>query len=223
MNKYLLQFIHSTPVLIGFSFLFFFQQDQVVKVYSHHIGYFDPHQVSIFAFMALYTLVWFLLFPAITNKWVFKETIKEMGLALPERKYWTLFLIAIALLILIPWITYFSQTPPFQGYSLFNLSLPKFLLMMCLFPVYYMGEEFFFRGFLFLGLWKRVGWHSFWITDIIFTLLHIGKPGLEILLCIPASIVFNALTLLTRSIYPAVLVHSTMGIVMSILVTFNKL
>ena len=92
---------------------------------------------------------------------------------------------------------------------------------MVLFPFYYIGEECFFRGFLFLGLWRRVRWHSFWITDVLFTLAHIGKPGLEILLCIPASIIFNCLTLFTRSIVPAVIVHTIMGIMLSILVTFQ--
>jgi len=76
----------------------------------------------------------------------------------------------IGLAILLPWIIFFAHQTEFKGYSFGTPTLPKYILILgVLFPLYYIGEEFFFRGFLFLGLWKRVGWHSFWITDIIFT------------------------------------------------------
>lgn len=222
MNKVLSKFFDSTTILIAFSVLYFIMQFNVSTVYAKYFGVYDPREIPIFAFFVFYTLFWFLLLPALTNKIFFGENVKEMGLVLPANKKLTLILIIVALLILIPWILYFTQMPQFHGYSLANLSLPKFIFMLgVLFPGYYLGEEFFFRGFLFLGLWKRIGWHSFWLTDVIFTVLHLGKPGLEILLCIPASIVFNALTLFTRSIYPAVLVHSTLGMVMSVFVTYN--
>jgi membrane protease YdiL (CAAX protease family) len=63
-----------------------------------------------------------------------------------------------------------------------------------------------------------VKWHSFWITDVLFTFSHLGKPGMEILLCIPASVVFNCLTLGTRSFFPAAVVHFVLGTVLFLVV-----
>lgn len=212
----------STAVLIIFSLIYFFQQVKIPQIYAKYFGVYDPHQIPVFLFFVLYTWMWFLLLPALTNKFIYRENLKEMGLVFPERKWFAAALILVALCLMVPWIIYFTQLPSFEVYSLHGLSNFQFIVMnFILFPGFYLGEEFFFRGFLFLGLWKRIGWHSFWLTDIIFTLVHFGKPPLEILLCIPASIIFNALTLWTRSIFPAVLVHSTMGIVMSVFVTYQ--
>ena len=95
-------------------------------------------------------------------------------------------------------------------------------MVQCIFlPLYYFSEEFFFRGFLFLLLWKKVRWHSFWITDILFAAAHILKPGLEILLCIPASVIFNVLTLYSRSIVPALMVHLIVGMSLNFFVCYS--
>jgi len=40
-------------------------------------------------------------------------------------------------------------------------------------------SEFLFRGFLLWGLWRRIGHHSFWVGSLLFALLHITKPALE--------------------------------------------
>ena len=222
MIKYISKFINSVPILIGFSIVFFFFQDQALHFSEKYFGSKDIKEFYIFAFFVIYTLLCFLVAPAITNKIVYRESLKEMGLVFPEKKILSLVLIILSLIILVPCIIYFAKLSAFQGYSLAHLSTHKFIFAITfLFPLFYIGEEFFFRGFLFLGLWKRVGWHSFWITDIIFTLSHFGKPWLEVLMCIPASVVFNVLTLCTRSIFPAVVVHSLLGIILSILVTFN--
>ncbi len=107
----------------------------------------------------------------------------------------------------------FSKQPEFQAtYALGQPSIKKLILLnTVLFPSYYFSEEFFYRGFLFLGLWRRIKWHSFWVTDFIFAFAHLGKPGLEILLSMFASVVFNILTLSTKSIYPALITHWVVG------------
>jgi membrane protease YdiL (CAAX protease family) len=210
--------LKSSPVLIVFSVVFYYFQIQLPQVYSQYFGVYDPKTIPCFLFFAFYTLLWFLAFPAATNKIFFKENIKEMGLALPENYFKAILLIALSLIIVLPEINYFAHLTQFRNYSLGNTYSHWIWL---LFPIYYLGEEFFFRGFLFLGLWKRIGWHSFWLTDIVFTLCHIGKPPLEILMCIPVSIILNALTLMTRSIYPAVVVHTTMGIALSFMVSYQ--
>lgn len=217
------QTIRSTPVLVAFSLVYFHFQFNSPQLYTQFLdNMFALKNLYSFGFFVIFTLIWFLFVPAITSKLIYKESLREMGLRLPENKPKACVLILVAMGLLIPWTLYFARLPSFQSYSMHGTSLVHYLVFtMVLFPCYYIAEEFFFRGFLFLGLWKRIGWHSFWVTDIVFTYLHLGKPGLEIIMCIPASIIFNALTLFTRSIYPSAFVHTLLGITLSVTVTFR--
>lgn len=70
-----------------------------------------------------------------------------------------------------------------------------------------LGEELFFRGFLFLGLRQRLGWKSAMvITAILFALAH---GMLTVLLPVfLLGIIFAMLTHLSGSILPAVFFHT---------------
>lgn len=220
--KFISPLTKSTPALLGFAFLFFYFQLDVPSIFSKYFGVYDPKEIPAFAFLDFYTLIWFFLIPIMTNKLIFNESLKEMYLGLPKNKLSTTLLISLALLFIMPYIIFCAKQTSFQGYSLGIHTFPKYtFIAVFLFPLYYLGEEFFFRGFLFLGLWKRVRWHSFWITDLLFTLSHFGKPGLEVLLCIPITIILNSITLYSKSIYPAVIIHSCAGVMLSAIVTFG--
>jgi membrane protease YdiL (CAAX protease family) len=157
-------------------------------------------------------------------KVIFREKLSNLGMRMPQGKAKTVLLVILALAVLTPSIYLLSKLPDFKSYySLKHPSLLRMSLMITLLPLYYFAEEFFFRGFLFLGLWHRIGWHSFWITEIIFTLSHLHKPVIEILLCIPASVIFNCLSVYTRSFYPALMVHSSIGIFCLLVVNFSRI
>lgn len=219
--KLLLQFLQSIPVLILFTFIIVGIEDRWFAIFNYYFGSFSKNSFFAIAFYVFYALFVFLILPFVFSRVVYKLSSKDLCLALPQRNFKTFFLIFLALSFVIPWTIYFAHLPEFQTYSFGHLGTTKFILMqLFLIPIYYIGEEFFFRGFLFNILWKKVKWHSFWITDILFTLSHIGKPVPEIILCIPVSIILNYMTLKTRSIYPAVLVHSSLGILLNTLITF---
>ena len=224
LSCYFSQFLKSSYLLLAASFIFYAYSKDVLIVYAKYFGIFDIKNIPGMLFFSLYGLTWLGILPVIFNKWVRRESLRDIGIALPNNRALAILLIIVALAFLIPFMIFFAKQTIFQTYSFGTISTPKFMIIIFfIFPIYYIGEECFIRGFLFLGLWKRVGWHSFWITDILFTLFHIGKPIPEVLLCIPASVIFNCLTLFTRSIIPAIIVHSTMGAVLSILVTYHCL
>ena len=214
--------LQSANILILLSLVFIYFSFNTVNIYSKYIGTFDTNTITSCSFLGMYSFLCYFIFPVITAKFFFREKIKDIGLTFPKNVKLAVFLSILALLILLPFMVYFTSLKDFQHYYSLNKmsSLKIIFLQVSLFPVYYFAEEFFFRGFLFLGLWKRVRWHSFWITDVIFTAAHITKPGLEILLCIPANIVLNFLSLYTKSVYPPFIVHCIMGITLSVLVNF---
>jgi membrane protease YdiL (CAAX protease family) len=220
----LLKFFKSASVFIAISIAFLYFQYQLPLVYTYYFGHaFHLKQGFTFVFFIGYVLLCLFVLPAATAAFIYKEKLRDIGLRFPENKKMTVFLILLALLLLMPEMIYFSKQKQFQVYySYGDMHLFKFILIqLILIPVYYFAEEFFFRGFLFVTLWRKVKWHSFWITEVLFTLAHLGKPSLEVLLSIPVSIILNTLVLNSRSIYPAMLVHYSMGTLLNVLVNYN--
>lgn len=219
LRHYLPQLVKTTPILLVFSIFILYIQMRL-PLYFHDIS--NLNQVFLLALLHVITsFIFFFTVPAVASTFIFKLSLKELGVCFPTEKIRSLFFTLIAFLLLVPTFYLMTTYPSIRiFYTLPSQNILEVSGMLLLFPLYYFGEEFFFRGFLFLSLWKKIGWHSFWVTDIIFTLSHLGKPGMEILLCIPASVIFNLLTLYTRSIYPAIFVHSSMGVLCILWVNF---
>jgi membrane protease YdiL (CAAX protease family) len=58
--------------------------------------------------------------------------------------------------------------------------------------LYYLGWEFFFRGYMQFGLRRRLGdWNAILIQTLASCLLHIGKPDTEIFSSILGGIVWG--------------------------------
>jgi membrane protease YdiL (CAAX protease family) len=198
-------------VLIGLAF-------EVAYVYSLMGGHYDVSRIDTLIYLNAYNFILFFLLPLLFGRFLFQANYRELGLALPAHYKQAVLLSLLALAMLLPWMCYFAKLPAFHANYPGHWSLSTFLIMQfAIAPFYYFCEEFFFRGFLFTGFFKKVGWHSFWITDILFVYAHLYKPGLEILASIPASIILNFLTLRTKSIYPALIVHYILGVTLNTL------
>jgi membrane protease YdiL (CAAX protease family) len=222
VSYYLNEFLKSSYLLIAIGIICFYHSTETLIVYFTYFGKHEVRNIPGMIFFSFYNIFWLFILPIAFNTLIRRENLKDIGIAWPKNTALTIILIIIALSLLIPFMIYFAKQNTFQSYSMGNMHVFQFaFIVTVLFPLYYVGEECFMRGFLFLGLWKRVGWHSFWITDVLFTAFHLAKPIPEVLLCIPASVIFNCLTLFTRSIVPAIIVHSIMGATLSTLVTYH--
>lgn len=94
-----------------------------------------------------------------------------------------------------------------------TLALGSFLPHLLGYLLYYIGFEYFFRGFMLLGLEDRIGARTANALQAgIVTLAHLGKPPIELLAAYPASLIFGWMTLRSRSIWPAVAVHWAVGV-----------
>ncbi|MHA1799397.1 MAG: CPBP family glutamic-type intramembrane protease [Candidatus Helarchaeota archaeon] len=172
----------------------------------------------IFQFFMAFLL--FFVIPLLILKYYFKEKIEDYGMQLGDKKFnaiWTI--IGAALL---PLIFFVSNSPDIMNeYPLTRLVLLNgglFISFSVIYFVYYLGYEFFFRGYLQFGL-KEDDTGKLGIILIltvqttITTLFHIGKPLMEI---IPAAIIgpiFGYLTLKGKSIiWPVLIFHYALGV-----------
>jgi membrane protease YdiL (CAAX protease family) len=217
-RKFIIRIFQSTLVLLCAITVILYFQMHAASYYTQYIGPVHKSVTLLFLYCS-YSFVLFFILPALYNYFIYGRDLKSIGLCVPDINLKNIALTLAGLLIIVPFAFIFSKYHTFQNYNYGHITPLKFYFMqVVLVPFYYFAEEFFFRGFLFITLWRKIRWHSFWLTDIIFTLAHFGKPGMEILLCIPASVVFNILTLQTRSIFPGMLVHGTMGIMLNVLI-----
>ena len=112
-----------------------------------------------------------------------------------------------------------AQNPAIQqAYPLdpnVTTAVAVFTVHALLYLLYYIGFDFFFRGFLLFGLLPRFGP----IASNLFqaglaTLVHVGKPTTELIAAFPASLLFGYVTLRTGSIWYAVFGHWMVGLAM---------
>ena len=77
---------------------------------------------------------------------------------------------------------------------------------------YYVGWEFFFRGFMLFGLRETVGdANAVLIQAMASALLHIGSPASEAFGAILGGVLWGMLALRTRSIWSGLAQHFLLG------------
>ncbi|MEA1872216.1 MAG: CPBP family intramembrane glutamic endopeptidase [Chloroflexota bacterium] len=73
--------------------------------------------------------------------------------------------------------------------------------------LYMFAWGFLFRGYMLFGLEKSIGKSAIFVQAIPFVLLHLGKPFLETLACIPGGFIFGYVAYRTRSFLPCFIIH----------------
>lgn len=164
----------------------------------------------------------FLAIPALLLKCAAGERLRDLGLGLGDRRFGLLVVVLGWLLIALPSGISAATMAEFRAeYPLAKLAAsdaPRFLVYELAYGLlYYVAYESFFRGFVQLGLARRVGHlNAILIQTAITTLLHIGKPQGEIWSALAAGFLFGIIVVRTRSVWPLVLVHWGLGAVTDI-------
>lgn len=162
--------------------------------------------------------------PILVIKLIFKNSLTEYGLKIGNWKLGlksVLILFPIILILFLIPAAYQREIREF--YPLFRPALNdlSILINIEIFRgiIYYSAWEFFFRGFVIFSLRQYVGdWIAILIQTIPSCLWHIGYPTGEILMSIPAGIMFGIIAIRTKSILYPFLLHWLIGFTTSLLV-----
>jgi membrane protease YdiL (CAAX protease family) len=113
------------------------------------------------------------------------------------------------------------STPDFRGkYPLFadaGRSLGTLVAYEAAYAAYFVSWEFFFRGFLTLGLAQTLGIWAVFVQMLPCVVLHFGKPDLEVMSSVFGGIVLGYLALRTGSIWYGAAVHVLTAVTLDIL------
>jgi len=161
-------------------------------------------------------LVYYAILPILTILFILKKNPLDFGLRLGDYKLWS-FYVTITVIIAVPVLyigSLFSSvsqyyTKSFDFYNFFIRMVPLLLVW-----------EFILRGFILFGLKERFKEASIIIQMVPFVLLHIGKPEIEILMCIPMGLWFGYIAYRGKSFWPAFITHAFINFTLSYFVNF---
>ncbi|MDP8235828.1 MAG: CPBP family intramembrane metalloprotease [Candidatus Erginobacter occultus] len=175
------------------------------------------------------TLVLFFLVPAVIIKNLFRENLAAFGWQLGDRRAGLLSLAwGIPLVILLAWLS--AQRPEFrlqyplfisrlESFPLRGQNITVFILYQFTYIFYYLGWEFFFRGFALFGLRDELGvGRALLFQAAISTVLHASKPMPELLAALPGGILFGLVALRCRSLGAVIIAHWLLGFFLDIFI-----
>ena len=170
---------------------------------------------------ALWTITLFLVVPAILVRAVFRERLRNFGLTLAIKpQHWWLYLGMFA--AVFPIVLYAASRSDFQAIypfyrGAFQASAGAILMWEAAYLTQFFALEFFFRGFLVLGLGRVIGRASVWLAMVPYCMIHYHKPPLEAFAAIVAGVVLGEVAYRTRSIAGGVIVHVGVATTMELL------
>ena len=182
----------------------------------------EIYDLSSYVFEYLACFVLLFIVPLLLVKFVLKESPVKYGLKPGDMKFGVISTL-IAIVVLIPFLYSGSLVPGMQAtYPQARSVIGNFKLFAILefyYLFYYIGWEFFFRGFMLFGLRDKFGaLAAILLQTIPSCLMHIGKPEVETLGSIVAGIGFGYLALRTGSIIYPVIIHLFVGIFTDLLI-----
>jgi membrane protease YdiL (CAAX protease family) len=156
------------------------------------------------------------LVPWLVARTAFQRKGSELGLQLGDARYGFV-AVAIGLPVALAAAYLGSLDPAMQAeYPIARSAWRSFALIVAtegFYLVYYLGWEFLFRGWMLMGLERRLGaLPAILVQTIPSALAHIGKPISESFAAILAGLLFGYLAYRTRSILYPLLLHAAVGI-----------
>ena len=170
---------------------------------------------------ALWTIALFLVVPAAIVRIGFKHRLRDYGMNLAlQRRHWWLYLGLFA--AVFPLVLLAARRPDFQSIypfyrGAFQASAREILAWEAAYLTQFFALEFFFRGFLVLGLSRAIGRASIWLAMLPYAMLHYHKPPAEAFAAIVAGVVLGEVAYRTKSIAGGVIVHVGVASTMELL------
>ena len=149
-------------------------------------------------------LIYYLLVPLAAGWLLFRDKPWDYGIRIGRWK--SAIILTVVCLAAMALILYrVGKMPEFRSYyHVHAIDWPELLLNYAL---YMFAWEFLFRGYMLFGLEKSIGKSAIFVQAIPFVLLHLGKPFLETLACIPGGFGFGYVAYRTRSFLPCFIIH----------------
>lgn len=190
--------------------------------------FFAPQSDPTAGATAYYFISCFILFaivPALIVKLLFRENLSDYGVQLGDRRI--LFRSMILSLPIIAVLAYLSSKSPeiLKEYPIYRnagKSPGTFGSHALTYFLFYIGWEFYFRGFMQCGLQEKLGaTNALGIQVLASTMLHIGKPWPETFGAIAGGILWGTYVFRTKSILSGLWQHFLLGLALDFFICYG--
>jgi len=205
----------STPVILT-TFRYYGMRDFYMNHLASAFSLYGNKELTSVLYSFSSSLILLGLLPSLMIKFVFHEPLSLYGVRLGNWQWGSkafLILAPLMMALALSSSRMESFTAEYPLYKGAGASPSYFMVYSLLYLTYYLGWEFFFRGYMQFGLATRLGdWNAILVQTLASCLLHIGKPDAEIYSSILGGIVWGMIVFRTRSLLPALLLHWLLGI-----------
>ena len=171
-----------------------------------------------FSFLYQYAadIVLLVLVPVLLIRFVLREPLRDFGLRLGDWRFGIKYC-AFFMVVFLPFLYLNGGDPAFNTFyplsrGLYGRSAGHMLLWELTYLAYYIAWEFQFRGYLQLGLEKRVGPVTALLIQMLpSVVIHIDRPFGECMSAVAGAWLLGILAWRTRSILWPVLLHWYIG------------
>jgi hypothetical protein len=136
------------------------------------------------------------------------------------------YLAFVVLMIPVVWIA--SSTNQFQAKYPFLNMMPgesirsRWVVWECAYIAQFFALEFFFRGFMVLGLKPRLGWLSIPVMVVPYCMIHFAKPMPEAVAAIVAGIALGHLSMKSGTVFWGALLHCAVAMSFDLTVLLHR-
>lgn len=166
------------------------------------------------------TLVLNLAVPLLLGFFVLKMRPRDLGFRLRGTTPGA-WVYPVLYLAVLPFVVYASTHPRFQAtypfYRDAGRSLRDFVYWEAAYALQFITVEFFYRGYLVLGLKPRLGPYSVLVMLAPYCMIHFHKPWQEAIGAILAGLVLGTLAYRTGTVVYGILLHYGVALTMDLL------
>ena len=194
---------------------------------DHYINYHPDQQLWQLVYWASSLFIFYVVIPVIVIKVFFRENLKDYGLKIKGMFYgWKAYLLMASFILpvvfLISFSSDFTNTYPFYRFRDADKVFPQFFIWECFYILQFFALEFFFRGFMVLGLKPHLKGYSILVMTIPYCMIHFSKPLPECIGSIFAGLILGAMSYRTGSVWLGAALHVAVALSMDILSLWHR-
>jgi membrane protease YdiL (CAAX protease family) len=222
-NKKSTLILLSTPVILT-TFKYFGTKNFYLNHLAQTFVLYGDRELTSALYTFLASLILLGGIPALIIKFVFHEPLSIYGAQIGDLRFGVKsFLFLAPVMIALSYLS--SPIEPFRlEYPLYKgASSSPWIFSAYAFStlIFYLGWEFFFRGYMQFGLQKTFGgWNAILVQTLASCLLHIGKPVAEIYGSILGGIVWGIMAGHGNSLLFVILLHWLLGVTLDMFISY---
>lgn len=201
--------------------------DRFYRYMSHLLSSHADAELWQLVYWASFSFFFYVVIPVGVIKLVLRERVADYGLKLKGMFYgWRAYALMasfiLPVVLLVSYSKEFVYTYPFYRFNDPDKLYPQFLIWEAFYILQFFSLEFFFRGFMVLGLKPHLKGYSVLAMTIPYCMIHFSKPLPECIGSIFAGLILGTMSYRTGSVWLGACLHVAVALSMDLLSLWHR-